>query len=889
MGRLCLFLIVTILLLTSNYNSYCQNNPNNKSATSKEASKELKESLITPPILDYTLINESNFPLDSSSLTFNTLPSLKTAVDTSQTWSLIKKASDDLTRSDFRGSLYHLMQAQYRFDAEGNERGKASVLLLTGAVYQAWKTPSRALDYYLSAARQIKSFTIATKNTAAYTSELYSRICATAELTNKFDTATIFYQRLIALSEREGNFRASRLSYARLADIYARQGNTTSALRTLKDLININYGLDNPFELATTYNNLGFLYKNINEPQLAIHNFLRALTILRINKAKPDKIIAALVNIGAVYNQGGFYQAAVTNLEKAITESKTANYLEPMPDVYNFLAITHYNGRAYSKALNASTKAVESATKAGQKEVLVRALRTKAIILQRLLRYRAAAQCFELYAELKDTLGYEQRVAEQKVLMRNLSVEKMEKDLRLMITDAERNSLIVRQSSLEAEREIRLKEMQLLQREKELQDYSISNQSLQLAQADLERRNLEHRAQLGLLELERNHEQSRIERLEKQTSEQQKIGTIRLLSKDKKLLEQARKYQLTRLKAQQDREKLFVGLIALALIAAAATYVSMNKMKTSNLLLRLKQDEVEQTNLQLGHMNDLIGEKNRSITDSFRYASQIQSAFMPGPAMLHSILPLSFLFNRARDLVSGDFFYLHQQDQFTYIAVGDCTGRGVSGAMLSMVAHQALKNIVENEPSLKPSQILHKLDSAMEEIFHNKTNEVQQCLDIGICIIDHQLRRLNFAGAVQKLYVYTEGKIRVVNSQRCSIGGLVPKYEKQYQTYTLPITDQMQCFMATDGIQNQLGGPDKKRFTSKRMEDLYVSLSTLPSAAKFSAISNALDDWQATYPVQLDDMLVLGFRPDLVSRARNAESPIPVNAMSPKLALQSIM
>jgi serine phosphatase RsbU (regulator of sigma subunit) len=163
----------------------------------------------------------------------------------------------------------------------------------------------------------------------------------------------------------------------------------------------------------------------------------------------------------------------------------------------------------------------------------------------------------------------------------------------------------------------------------------------------------------------------------------------------------------------------------------------------------------------------------------------------------------------------------------------------------------------------KPSAILHALDDALAQILRIDQSDLQQGMDMGMVVIDRAEHKLHYSGAVHNLVYIKNGVRHEVKASRCSIGGLVPIEEKVYETSTIPVTDQMYCYLASDGLPTQLGGSQGKKFGSYRLKDLFQEVNSLTASSKKAAIEKAADDWIGTEYRQLDDILVLGFRPDL--------------------------
>ena len=131
-------------------------------------------------------------------------------------------------------------------------------------------------------------------------------------------------------------------------------------------------------------------------------------------------------------------------------------------------------------------------------------------------------------------------------------------------------------------------------------------------------------------------------------------------------------------------------------------------------------------------------------------------------------------------------------------------------------------------------------------------------------MIDHAARKIHFAGAVQSLIIVSNGALSVIKGDRTSIGGQVALEDKLFTLHTVPIQGQMQCYLTSDGIASQLGGSLVRRFGSKQLHSKLLEIEQLPSATRKAEIEKSIDVWMGTEK-QTDDILMVGFRPDLIS------------------------
>ena len=101
---------------------------------------------------------------------------------------------------------------------------------------------------------------------------------------------------------------------------------------------------------------------------------------------------------------------------------------------------------------------------------------------------------------------------------------------------------------------------------------------------------------------------------------------------------------------------------------------------------------------------------NKKISDSIKYASIIQKSLLPDKAKIEKYIPDSFFTWRPRDIVGGDYFLLDSVENGILLAVIDCTGHGIPGAFMTMIASSGLKRIINEERCYDPAMILKKLN-----------------------------------------------------------------------------------------------------------------------------------------------------------------------------------
>ena len=254
--------------------------------------------------------------------------------------------------------------------------------------------------------------------------------------------------------------------------------------------------------------------------------------------------------------------------------------------------------------------------------------------------------------------------------------------------------------------------------------------------------------------------------------------------------------------------------------------------------------------------------KNTAIIDSLRYAQRIQSALMPSENLVKKIMPESFIFFRPRDIVSGDFYWIHQKNDIISIATVDCTGHGVPGAFMSIIGYELLRTLTGQQSVKDPAWVLNELNSRLKNLFGDSENiSLRDGMDVAFVIIEKQKRKLHFAGAFSSLFIVRNDKILEVDGDRFSVTLSQDSEDpKEFQSHEIDLLPEDVVYMFSDGYIDQFGGPESKKFKYRRFRFLLLNIYRLPMMEQKRILENTFDNWKGEND-QVDDVLVIGFRP----------------------------
>ncbi|HJZ41397.1 MAG TPA: PAS domain S-box protein [Bacteroidales bacterium] len=256
-----------------------------------------------------------------------------------------------------------------------------------------------------------------------------------------------------------------------------------------------------------------------------------------------------------------------------------------------------------------------------------------------------------------------------------------------------------------------------------------------------------------------------------------------------------------------------------------------------------------------------IQDKNRKIEDSINYAQRIQTSILPDIRLVREHLPKSFIYYKPRDVVSGDFPWFFNRGNDIYIAAVDCTGHGVPGALLSFVGYFLLNNIVDRDHKISASEVCDLLHFGVRKTLKQESEEAEarDGMDIAFCKINHIDRELQYAGAHRPLFLLRHGELIEYKGNRKAIGGIPhrKKEEENFTNYMINYKRGDKFFFFSDGLPDQLGGPEDKKYSPKRIRELILENKDLPIEKYSNLFSEDFETWKGDGK-QIDDVLLIG-------------------------------
>jgi len=282
-------------------------------------------------------------------------------------------------------------------------------------------------------------------------------------------------------------------------------------------------------------------------------------------------------------------------------------------------------------------------------------------------------------------------------------------------------------------------------------------------------------------------------------------------------------------------------------------------LETYNLRQQNKKlfEDVVEANLSL---EKKVIARTREITDSIQYASRIQNALLPSSKELDKLLPSYFILNKPRNIVSGDYYWVANKDNKVIVTVADCTGHGVPGAFMSILGIAYLNEILSKSTAVRANEILNQLRGQVIKSLRQtgKTDEARDGMEIALCVVDFEKKKLQYSGAFRPLYLIRDNELMELKGDTMPIG-FYDDDDSSFKNEELNFLENDIIYMFSDGYVDQLGGPDRKTFKSGKFKQLLIDIHKKPLQEQKRILEFQFDEWKNNNE-QIDDIMVMGMR-----------------------------
>ncbi len=269
----------------------------------------------------------------------------------------------------------------------------------------------------------------------------------------------------------------------------------------------------------------------------------------------------------------------------------------------------------------------------------------------------------------------------------------------------------------------------------------------------------------------------------------------------------------------------------------------------------------KRANKQLRDAFNTIAVQNKNITDSITYAKRIQDTFVSNEDKLRSVMPNASILYKPLHIISGDFCWSAECGGKKIVVVADCTGHGVPGAFMSMIGNTVLKETVLEKKITDPASVLQSLHEGVVSALNQKNADLgsqSDGMDVSVFTMDPSSKKITFAGANHSMIIANGESVTLVEGDYFSVGGIFSSKGVSFATKEFALEKGKTFYMFTDGLTDQFGGPEDKKFSYSRLESIIKERSKDSPELQRNSIEDAFVKWQGAGR-QTDDVLLVIF------------------------------
>jgi tetratricopeptide (TPR) repeat protein len=700
-------------------------------------------------------------------------------------------------------------------------------------------------------------------------SHIYNNTGTANRLKGQYDKSLSFHNRALENDRKNKARKDEALSLNNIGNVFLVQGQYIKAISNYEKSLEIRQDINDLVGVASSLNNLGLVYKNQGDLNRALAYYQNAYKIFEQTKDQIG-LANALNNIGIVHRGNGNQERALENFLKALAVFQSLGNKVGEANTLNNIGNIYYQQEKFEQALDFYQNSLQISEALDDKNSMAGKYSNIGGVYLVLGNKEKALSSTEKALSIQRGIGDDKGqistlnnlgafFKEEKKLDNSLDYFLQAEKIQKRIGDHSYSTITLTEIG-----EIYLEKKQpqvglnyLTRALREAKNHGTTEDQITVFQ-----KLSETYAELGDFKrsydfqqlsnsvrdsLDRVVSTRDLAEMQVKFETEQKQREIELLGKEKEVQE-------LRITKQRTVRNMIIAVTILAILMLILIYGRYRTKHKANEELGRKNQEIEQ-------QKKTVEDKNSEITSSIQYAKRIQDAIMPSMEEIRAGLPQSFVFYRPKEIVSGDFYWFAQQNDISFIAAVDCTGHGVPGAFMSMIGNDHLNQIVNVELQKKPEVILNRLHHEIQNTLKQKhgVTDNHDGMDIALCAINHSESKLYFSSANRYLYLIRKGELSELKGDHFNIGGIMHEDVRQYTAYEIDLQKGDTFYVFSDGVSDQFGGENSKKFGYKQLKNLLLEIHEKPMDAQKPIFEKTLLEWMGKND-QIDDFLLIGIR-----------------------------
>ncbi|MBX3042160.1 MAG: SpoIIE family protein phosphatase [Candidatus Kapabacteria bacterium] len=615
----------------------------------------------------------------------------------------------------------------------------------------------------------------------------------------------------------------------------------TKAIEYFQESMSIYEEIGDNEKIADNFTNIGTIYGKKSEYSNALDNFHEALKIYEKTGNKLG-IAKNFANIGNIYQslidsksqqRDNYISKSMHYYNKAIKILNEIGYNDGVAQVYGNIATIFHDDQKFDEALENYEKSLQYYKENDNLYGLARNYGNMANLFVDTKKYE---QAFEYY---QNAIKLNEQLSNKADLANNLgNIGKLYSEITI---DSVLNSIPDKYSKIFNDKKMNL----------ELAEHYLKQSIAIFEELDIKNSQSYFLQDLSIVYERLGNYQASLDAFRKYTSINDSLFSSDI---DIKIATMEKDSEIKLLQSKQEKRKLemylLLGGILVLITALVFSYLRFKEKKMLSEKLIKKNQAIEEQKL-------LVEEKNEHIYSSIRYASTIQHAILPWDSRITKSIPDIFIFYKPKDIVSGDSYWFQEVEGVKFLAVIDCTGHGIPGSMLTVIASSVLDDAVLSKKLFNTSQILTFMNEKVTEVLNQKLteNSIRDGMEIALIAI-HQ-DKIQFSGAGRPLYMKNE-TMEIIKTDKRGIAGQTDNDEYQFSSINIEIADNMMLYLTSDGFADQMNEQSKK-YSTKKFVALLDSISGMSISEQYDTLENELNSHKGQRS-QIDDITIVGVR-----------------------------
>ena len=644
------------------------------------------------------------------------------------------------------------------------------------------------------------------------------------------DSAFYFAQMGYDFAEARNNKKWMSTSLNIQGISFAIRADYEKALEYYSKSLAIRKSLGDKKEVAGSYHNIGRVYEKQGNYQRALEYYFKSLSIAE-QLGKKRGMINNYNTIGLIYQEQGNYEKALDYYLKSLKIAKEFRDNRGIGDSYHNIGLVYQDQGNNEKSLECHSKSLAVFEQIGDKKGMSYSYNNIGNIYLNHGNYEKALEYYSKSLALGEQIGDKKGMGSSYY---NIGI------------------IYKKQGNYKKTLDYLIEAKNILQEINTIANLDETSKSLsevykklgKYKQA-LEMHELYMETKDSIAKMDAEEELYKFE-VDKEYQLKKQADSIK--HADEIIIQQAENLaKEEQLKSEKQRRTGLLVIVGLVLVSLGFVFVQLRKTRAQKVVIEGQHEKLNQS--------------HREITDSINYAKRIQDALMTSAVYIKDVLPESFILFNPKDVVSGDFYWVHHSPKGQiYFTVADCTGHGVPGAFMSMIGTSLLNEFIIENNIEDTAEVLTKMRAQIIKSLDQKglQGENKDGMDMALCKYDPKKGTVQYSGAYNPLIHISKNEINQLKGDSQPVG-LHTGNKLPFTSKEIQVAKGDMLYIYSDGFPDQFGGEKGKKYLSGKFKKFLLSISDKPIDEQDTLIKAEFTNWIGDHE-QIDDVCVMGVR-----------------------------